>query len=163
MDQKIYYKIINKNDYKDLNETELAYITLKDMINYLDLKYEEINKSKNGKPFFKSKTIFFNYSHSKNYILIAISKDEIGVDIEEDRNISDKISKKYLNNIGKDERLKYWVIKESYVKLIDKPELLYEDIDISKIEFNKYILNTDNYVASIMYDGNKKELIEINY
>lgn len=160
MKQNIYYRIINKDKSK-INDTDLARSILKEMLEKINIDYDAIEYSKNGKPYFKSRSIYFNYSHSKNYILIAISPVEIGVDIEENRNISDSVSKKYLNNVDKKERLKYWVIKESYIKLIDKPELLYEDIDILNIKYNKYIISNNSYIGSIMYDGKIRELIEL--
>lgn len=157
----IYYKIIKKSSSTIENETILANNILKEMIDELNLEFDEIKKTNNGKPYFKNKKTFFNYSHSKNYILIALSTTNIGVDIEEDRVIPDNVAKKYLNDIDKSNRLKYWVIKESYVKLIDEPKLLYEDIDIKNIKYNKYILKDENYIASIIYEGEKRELIEI--
>ncbi len=161
MENKVYYKIVNKNKFNNLNETELARLKLREMMEAIGLEFDELEYSKNGKPYFKNKKYFFNYSHSKNYILIGISKTEIGVDIEEERNISDNISKKYLNDVDKKNRLKYWVIKESYVKLIDKPELLYEDINIANLKYNNKIIINSNYIASIMYDGNERELVEL--
>lgn len=161
MEDKIYYRIIKKIFDKSKNETTLAHIMLEDMLDKLNINYDSIEISENGKPYFKNNNVFFNYSHSKNYILLAISFSELGVDIEENRIISDRISQKYLNNIDNENRLKYWVIKESYVKLLDKPNLLYEDIDIKNIKFKKYVIEKNKYIFSIMYKGKKKELIEI--
>ena len=161
MNNNIYYRLINKNDYNLKNSTVLARLILKEMVNKLDLNYDGIVLSKNGKPHFKSLGVYFNYSHSKNYILVALSSEELGVDIEENRLIPDNVAKKYLNNIEKEKRLKYWVIKESYVKLLDEPKLMYENIDIDNIEKNKYIIETSKYIASIMYEGEIKKLIEI--
>lgn len=158
---KIYYKIICKNDYHIKSETMLARKALKEMMSELKLQDDQIIVTETGKPFFKNINIKFNYSHSRNYILVALSSSELGVDIEEERVISDSVSNKYLNCVDQKDRLKYFVIKESYVKLLDNPEILYEDIDIDKIVFKKYIIETNKYIASIMYDGELKELIEI--
>ena len=99
MNDKIYYRIVNKSIDKSKNETELSYIILKDMLKKLKQNEDLIELSENGKPYFKNSNLFFNYSHSKNYILVGISSSEIGVDIEENRIISDQVSEKYLNNV----------------------------------------------------------------
>ena len=92
---------------------------LKKQLNYLKLQLPEICISANGKPYFINSNLFFNYSHSKNYIACAISFYEVGIDIEETtRNINDDISKKYLDNVIENEkRIETWVKKESYSKL----------------------------------------------
>ena len=41
-----------------------------------------IEKTENGKPFLKGSNIYFNYSHSREYLVIAIGHAPIGVDIE---------------------------------------------------------------------------------
>ena len=41
----------------------------------------EIAKNKNGKPYLKDNKVYFNISHKKDMIAIAVSKNEIGFDI----------------------------------------------------------------------------------
>lgn len=95
-----------------------------------------VQKSKNGKLYLRGcyKNIFFNISHSKGLIAIAISNSEIGIDVE---NIKGSA---YLKNIDKYDLVfqkkeidfiklaknkyiafyKIWTLKESIVKLLDK-------------------------------------------
>ena len=120
----VYYSIFNKKDIivtdtSDRLETKQAQVVLKKMLDYFNLKIPEIYTISNGKPYFKDLNIYFNYSHSKNYIACAISYYEVGIDIEETtRKINDDIAKKYLDNvIGNEKRIETWVKKEAYSKL----------------------------------------------
>lgn len=84
---------------------------------HIDLK--KISKDSNGKPFLMDKEIFFNISHSKNFVGCSISNLEIGLDIEEDRPIKEKSLHKILNFADKDiNPLKVWNIKEAYSKYL---------------------------------------------
>ena len=157
---KIYYVIVRKNI--NMEETSFSKKMLFKFLEILNIKNIKFARTNNGKPYFENCDVCFNYSHSKNFVLIAISSVELGVDIEENRFISDSVSMKYLNNIKKEDRLKYWVKKESYVKLKDNPKMLYVDIDLNNIESNNYMLIGDNYIASIMYDGDEKELVKVD-
>ena len=78
------------------------------MLECFNQKLPEIKYSKTGKPYFKNSVIYFNYSHSKNYIACAISNKEVGIDIEEtNTNISDKVSNKYLDNEKETEKRRF--------------------------------------------------------
>ena len=135
------------------------------MLNYLNVKLPEIYISKNGKPYFKNSNIYFNYSHSKNYIACAVSNYEVGIDIEEsNRVINDKIAKKFLdeeNNYKK--RIEKWVKKEAYSKLKGKGLLIpFQTINLNKIKNKNLFISNDNYMCSIYSDNNDlifKELI----
>ena len=98
----LYYAIVNKSDIsvsKSSNrlETDQARVVLERLLNIFDISLDEILINDNAKPYFKSSNIYFNYSHSKNYIACVISNYEVGIDIEEKtRVISDDISSKYI-------------------------------------------------------------------
>lgn len=100
-------------------------------------KFSEINFKKNeyGK-LSADKNIYFNISHSGKFVIVGISDNEIGVDIEKYRDESHKIielAKRYytkqeyeyvLSFSSDEERVKafykLWTLKESYVKYIGK-------------------------------------------
>ena len=120
----LYYTIVNKSDInvsKSSNrlETDQARVVLERMLNIFGISLDEIVFNDNGKPYFKNSNIFFNYSHSKNYIACVISNYEVGIDIEEKtRIISDDVSIRFLNGVEDNkDRLFLWVKKEAYSKL----------------------------------------------
>jgi 4'-phosphopantetheinyl transferase len=152
-----YYVIINKKDIPvfEYSETKQARFVLSKLLSYFNIVEPDIIISNNGKPYFKDSNIFFNYSHSKNYIACAVSLSELGIDIEEkERTISDAVSKKYLNNIDKYKRLEYWVKKEAYSKL--KGIGLSIGLQNINLDNDKNIfLNSNNYLCSIYSNNNK--------
>lgn len=76
----------------------------------------------NGKPYLKN-NINFNFSHSEDYAICAISDDEIGCDIEKIKEANLATAKRFYSekeyeNVLKDNSkfFKYWTLKESYLK-----------------------------------------------
>ena len=156
-----FYKIIHKekrkkiDKYKNIDDKKRSIIgemILKELLSKEDVDYNETEFTYNeyGKPFMNN-NIYFNISHSDQYIIVAISNKEIGIDIERikktqinviDQFASDK-EKEYIlkspNNI--EERLfQIYTLKESYLKM--KGTNLN---DISNVEF---IINNDNITCS---------------
>ncbi len=72
----------------------------------------------NGKPCFSNrKDICFNLSHSGKYAMAVSASQNVGCDIEEDKKINTDISEICLKaDEDKECLLKYWTIKESYLK-----------------------------------------------
>ncbi|MBQ1550631.1 MAG: hypothetical protein IIZ67_00885 [Bacilli bacterium] len=157
-EDNLYYSIVKKSDIhvsKTSNriETDQARVVLKDMLNHFNIDLDEIIIDDKGKPYFKNSNIYFNYSHSKNYIACVISNYEVGIDLEEKtRVISDDISSKYLDGVEDNDRLILWVKKEAYSKL----KGLGLQIGFNNIEFNSNIkdllINENEYICSIFCD-----------
>lgn len=163
----VYYSIVNKSNIKIDNKTDTnqALYVLNKQLEYFNIELPEIYKSQEGKPYFKDSNIFFNYSHSKNYIACAISLYEVGIDIEEtSRNISDDIATKYLDNaIGNNNRLEIWIKKESYSKLKGLGiQIGFKDIRIDEIKEKNLFINKKEYMCSIYCDNKDIEFKEIN-
>lgn len=91
----------------------------------------EIIYSKNGKPYMKNQLhLYFNISHSNEYVVCAISDCEIGIDIQYIMNWSDEkiiniVDKSFSENefimmikseAKRDLFFNLWVLKESYIK-----------------------------------------------
>lgn len=73
-----------------------------------------------GKIYLNDSLTYISLTHSKGYYAFAISNEEIGLDMEKNCNninekIIDRISKE---KISKDEIIKIWTIKESYLKYL---------------------------------------------
>ena len=81
--------------------------------------------NKYGKPYILGEK-YFSISHTKTALVIAINDNEIGIDIQEISNVSEKIIQKVLNESEiqqvqnstspSEEFTKLWTKKESYVK-----------------------------------------------
>lgn len=83
-----------------------------------------------GKPFLKSKRFQYNISNSYDLVILVVSDQEVGVDIEKLRPFTYKRITRaftdnelnYLSNLNEliegDETLKLWTIKEAALKLV---------------------------------------------
>lgn len=94
------------------------------------LKNEKIRivRDSYGKPFIENVPLYFNISHSGEWVACAISTQEVGIDIEYIKDIDLNIAKsffcksEYESLISKNEedRINYfydlWTLKESYIK-----------------------------------------------
>lgn len=124
-------KINNYKHYETKCKSIIGEIILKDLLLKHNVYYNNLEYFVNecGKPYIKNSNLYFNISHSFDYIITAISKKEIGIDIE-------KIRKTSLNTINyfatenekiyilssKDnieERLfRIYTLKEAYFKML---------------------------------------------
>jgi 4'-phosphopantetheinyl transferase len=110
--------VLRKEDYSDkvLSKRLLEYVYFKLMNKKIEL--DKLTYNQYGKPYYDG--FYFNISHSKNFICIVTSFNEVGIDIEEERKIVSGLEKKILtseelkdNNLN---ILECWVIKEAYSK-----------------------------------------------
>lgn len=167
----VYYSIVNKkeiivDDTSNRLETIQARIVLRKMLDYFNLKLPEIYITPNGKPFFKDLNIFFNYSHSKNFVACSISNYEVGIDIEEtNRIIGDDIAKKYLNDEKESsKRIETWVKKEAYSKLKGLGfQIKFQNIKLSEISEKNLFINRKDYMCSIYCDNEDIEFKELGF
>lgn len=155
--QYILSRILLKNILKD-----------KYSINYNDIL---IKYNKCGKPYLDD--ISFNISHSHDYVIVATSDSNIGIDIEKIRKVklttmnlfcTDKERQYILNSDNK--YLAFWTIytlKEAYFKMLGT-----DLSDMKKVEFNilndkitcvnnlnlKVLASTkiNDYIFSIIYE-----------
>lgn len=138
-------------DYKRNSEEYLKEILKEYHINY-DIFYNEY-----GKPYIKNNPIYFNISHSNEYIVIIISDKECGIDIEKIRPIKKDIIEKIC--IDKEKELicndksfvEMWTKKEAYSKYKGMGYAYgFKNIDTTKININSiYFLD---YIISFYYD-----------
>lgn len=127
-------KFVNK---KDKIQTIVADILIRSkLIKKFDIRNENISFNKNiyGKPYVdKIKKFKFNISHSGEYVVAAISGQEVGIDIEKIENIEyfdiaknffAKEELEYIISQNKQESLErfydIWTLKESYIKFNGK-------------------------------------------
>ena len=124
-------------------------------------------KNEHGKPYLKDLPCYFNISHSGDFVVCAVSENEIGIDIEKIRPIDLKIAKKICTetelkylfngipnendfNLATDDELlsrffKLWTKKEAILKCIGtgfqgNRKYNKTDFEIQKIQFSNYFL-----------------------
>ena len=119
-------------------------------LNLNNLSRNQINITYNefGKPYIEGKKLYFNISHSNQFVVCAFSNEDIGIDLQKICKVSasfvNKIcTKKEINQILDDrdsQIIRLWTFKESYLKLTGKGITR----DFNKIEIdlkNKHFYN----------------------
>lgn len=142
----------------------------------IDILNETMEYNEYGKPFFPNiKNYFFNMTHSKNFVGVAIANSKVGIDIEEinfSRHI-DKICRKVFTNdeeieynsfSNEIEKFKYfftrWTSKESYLKMTGQG--LSKELVKTSIETNNILISDDKKnTYSLSYICENKEKTEI--
>lgn len=87
---------------------------------YYNISDYNIFYNKYGKPYIDC-DLYINWSDSKDYMALAISYDEIGIDIEKIRPFPTILIKELINDKEKylnDNYLEVWVQKEAYLKYL---------------------------------------------
>lgn len=134
---------IDKCRNKEARKTLIcAGVLLSEVLSQKGLEVSLIEYSELDKPYIKgSKNLFFNMSHSGDYVAIALSGQEIGVDVQKPSAYNENVVRKISSE---EERIKYermcvtdfgylWAIKESFSKLKGDGILM----DFSKITFDE--------------------------
>lgn len=125
------------------------------------LEYKYLN---NGKPYLKNDEIYFNISHSHDYVIVAVSDHDIGCDIEFNDEIDLNVAKKFFSsneyydiiNNAKERNLfyRYWTLKESFVKATGMG---------LKLPLNSFTIHLgDNILVDQTYDQNKYYFKELS-
>lgn len=134
-------------------------ITTEELIKKVLKKYHikyDIFYNENRKPYVKNNPIYFNISHSGEYIVCVVSDKEIGVDIQEVAYKDKVVDRICTVNEKKHEMTpeyftKLWVKKESYVKKIGIGlSFGLQNVDTTLIDtFDLYKI--DDYYISVCY------------
>ena len=121
-----YAGITNDNKRKEKITRDLLfnYVVEKENIN------PEILYNRYGKPDFKDKRYHFNISHSKDYAMMVVSSEEVGVDVQKISSYNEEKLDKLASRIYNDNDYNYfntddnttftqiWTINEAYLKYI---------------------------------------------
>lgn len=140
------------------------------MITYFKLSQEEskVKRSIYGKPYISHKGFYYNIAHNSEWIVMAVSNNTIGVDIERKQRIDNNIKDQILRDIRK------WTIYESYIKAIGKGlSIETNEMEITETDNNKgsvkaykypifyyniYDEMTKNNIVTISRIDNKKDI-----
>jgi hypothetical protein len=99
---------------------------LKRLCELIDLK--EVLVYTSGKPHFLNDKLYVSVSHSENLMVIAFDSNEIGIDLEKNRDIK----KEVIDRVSLDEKnpLLDWCQREATIKLYNDPEYLFKKAPI---------------------------------
>lgn len=132
------------NEMTKLNHIKIEFLIKLSLEKYLNTNINKLDFIINqyGKPILSRSDCFINISHKNDILVIAISKNDVGVDIEKVDSKYQKIATKIYNNdnynnysTNIDKIINDWTILESFVKLIGKN--MYIDLKTLKItDFN---------------------------
>ena len=118
---------------------------------YYDISIKNVNieRQERGKPYFADLPLFFSVSHSGGVVALAVSENEVGIDVEPMRDISRQVGIKYLGIDTDDKKilLREWIRRESYGKLTGEgffhsgvTEPIFQKEYHLKSGYNKYYL-----------------------
>ncbi|WP_292388192.1 4'-phosphopantetheinyl transferase family protein [Methanosarcina sp. UBA5] len=109
-------------------------------------------------------------SYTENLVALAISKVDVGIDIELARKLTLKSTLKNLHNktsltgetINEADILKMWTLKEAYSKFSNKKMYLIfnKELDLSSVNYSTYVLD-NKYIFSIVTHSDS-HIIDIN-
>lgn len=167
-------KVNRYHKEEDKKRSVLSLILLKYALTVNGINKQTIIYNEYGKPYLKDEKLFFNLSHTKEYVVCCISNQEVGIDIEYTRPINELVIKKCFSKSEQDfvktdhDFTKVWTLKESYIKNIGtglKTKLnSFSTIDSGEIsKFDNLMFTSvqiDNYHLSICHhQGQKLKLI----
>ncbi len=124
-------KIDKYKNYDTKTRSIVGEILLNNLLSKRNISYNSLDYYINeyGKPYFKNYKLFFNISHSFDYVITTISDKEMGIDIEKIRktplNIINQFAtekeKEYIlssNNNIEERIFKIYTLKEAYFKML---------------------------------------------
>ena len=163
-----YAHIFKNNEFSDVN-----LITDYDVFNKESVKNFEITFNEYGKSYVGDNSdIYFNISHSGEYCILALSDENVGVDIQQIRKVNLRIAEKWFNerenafiSAALDEKdaltrfARIWSAKESYAKLTGKGlsepfRQFYEDFELGFIveeKVDKRVAKLSEYLVDEGY------------
>ncbi len=154
--------------YDDKKRSIIGEIIISELLNkYYKIDYKSLNivTNKYGKPLVTNINIFFNISHSSDLIAGIVCNNEVGIDVEKVKDVSDSFisqysTKKEIDYISSDKRKAFEIfcLKEAYFKMkgTDLSNLLsiefsINDSSVECSEDNVYceLHYLDNYIIAI--------------
>lgn len=138
-----YQQIKHKNYKLDFCLVRIVLLYALKERGFLNLR-EHYEHTEEGKPFLKDVPLFFSLSHSSEYIGVAVSTCEIGLDVEKNKNFNFRRISTFLTDLenvflenNPDKFYELWTQKEAIVKL--------EGTTLSQMRDYCVVKNADNY------------------
>lgn len=138
-------KTLRYRQEKDRKQSLGAGLLLKRILDSRGIDEAQITLGTHGKP--ETAGIYFNLSHSHDYVVCAVADKAVGCDVEKIGQIRESVAKRfftkkevaYLNSFKEEEKVqefyRIWTMKESYMKMtgegmslaLDRIEFTFED------------------------------------
>lgn len=129
--EKIKDNFVGNGRISHRKESIVARLMLHKALSELETGEYSVIYSDDDKPVLKNKKgLFFNVSHSDDYVALALSGDEVGCDIQEIRPYNPKVAVRHYcenetalieNSADKDDAfIRLWALKESILKYSGK-------------------------------------------
>ena len=132
------------NTYKEQHTA--AYELLYAAASLLGLKAGEVKKTEKGKPYFENtEGVFFSIAHTDGLAVAAIGDENCGIDVETEREISERVRNKYLEGKNGREALELWTRKESFGKY--EGSGFFAENNGEKVKFTSFSM--ENYVITL--------------
>lgn len=136
----------------------------------IDTKNIKITYNQYGKPYIDEgeyRNIKFNISHTKDKVILCVSDEEVGCDIEKIHDIDFNIAKRFFTkteyeylekiiDINDKTKIFYkmWTMKESIAKYIGKGlSIGLDSVDFSDIDFMEMLKRKENKITTFFNNG----------
>lgn len=152
--------------YRSLNDRKRSLVAGLLLRYTLKEEHNNIKISRDGKPYLENSNVYFNFSHSKDYVCLNISsKSELGIDIEKIKQYPDRVSERCFNKneikwMLKEDNVnhaffKLWTGKESVMKLFGRGfKMNPKSIDLMPIKkVSRLVEDKEIFLKWIDYDG----------
>ncbi len=155
--------IAKLSQQKNKNASVSAYLLLKEALklNSINIDDYEYSIGEKGKSFLKYCPYQFSISHSKGFCVVALSLDDVGIDIEKmvphnskiERMFTD-LDRRFINDSNRKDQAFYqiWTSKEAYVKALGNglsiPLDSFETTLFAENHLKHFVLD-DNYLISV--------------
>ena len=149
---------LSKKDKTLFNSIKLVskrkeFVVIRLILNFLNIEINDLIYDSFGKPVLKLKK-FISISHCLNILVLAVSKNEIGVDIEKERKKISIVKQKFLSRFENNFLIKtdqdkmltrIWTSKEAVYKIINMPGISFK----KNIIINPFKLNDSLGIAVV--------------
>lgn len=146
---------------EDRKRSVLAFVLLREAVKEeFGEEVQEFEYNQFGKPFLKGNPLHFSLSHCKTAVACAVSKSEIGVDLETVRDFDERLTARVLTDTElnllqsaedpKELFFKFWTQKEA----VSKFEGVGLGLVLKKLELSNYLLHSErreDFVLSVCY------------
>ena len=164
--KELRLNISSKQKYKSIRTKahKKQFLATQQLLQLAGLNSYYLYYDKNGKPFLNN-GLYISISHSNDYAVLAISKKNIGVDIEQKQTKLQRVAPKFIGSekafITTNDLVyltKIWTAKEAIYKLKNHKGLSFK----KNIHINPF-LKDEMHTKGIISIDNKEELLKIYY